>query len=438
MPTATVRTIRAFRRSGYPPGAYSSGAAGRTRVASSDGHRRGQERPTCPSPRSSARTTRAASPTPASRSSASTPRHDVPERPRERLGEPGEFPFTRGAAPRDVPQAAVDDAPVRRLRVREGVQRALQVPARARLDRPLDGVRPADPARPRLRRPALPRRGRPHRRRDRHDRRHADRVRRDPARPGLDVDDDQRARRGAAAALPARRRGAGRRRRRSCAARSRTTSSRSTSRAGTSSTRPRRSMRLTTDLFAYCKASTCRSGTRSRSPATTSARRAARRSRRSPSRSPTGSPTCRPRVDAGLAVDDFAPRLAFFFNGHNNVFQEVAKFRAARRMWAEIMRERFGAQDPKSLTLRFHTQTGGVTLTAQQPENNIVRVALQALRRGLRRHAVAAHERLRRGARAADRARREDRAAHAADHRATSPAPPTPSTRSPAPTSSRR
>ena len=83
-------------------------------------------------------------------------------------------------------------------------------------------------------------------------------------------------------------------------------------------------------------------------------------------------------IDAGLEVDHFAPRLAFFFNCHNNVFQEVAKFRAARRMWARIMRERFGASDPRSLKLRFHTQTGGVTLTAQQPENNIVRVALQA------------------------------------------------------------
>jgi methylmalonyl-CoA mutase, N-terminal domain len=82
-------------------------------------------------------------------------------------------------------------------------------------------------------------------------------------------------------------------------------------------------------------------------------------------------------LDAGLAVDDFAPRLAFFFNGHNNVFQEVAKFRAARRMWARIMRERFSAKDERSWKLRFHTQTGGVTLTAQQPENNIVRVALQ-------------------------------------------------------------
>jgi methylmalonyl-CoA mutase, N-terminal domain len=82
-------------------------------------------------------------------------------------------------------------------------------------------------------------------------------------------------------------------------------------------------------------------------------------------------------LDAGLAVDEFAPRLAFFFNGHNNVFQEVAKFRAARRMWSKIMRERFNAKDERSWRLRFHTQTGGVTLTAQQPENNIVRVALQ-------------------------------------------------------------
>ena len=77
-------------------------------------------------------------------------------------------------------------------------------------------------------------------------------------------------------------------------------------------------------------------------------------------------------------MDEFGPRLAFFFNGHNNVFQEVAKFRAARRMWAHIMRDRFGATNPKAQTLRFHTQTGGVTLTAQQPQNNIVRVALQA------------------------------------------------------------
>jgi methylmalonyl-CoA mutase N-terminal domain/subunit len=82
-------------------------------------------------------------------------------------------------------------------------------------------------------------------------------------------------------------------------------------------------------------------------------------------------------LDRGFAVDDFAPRLAFFFNCHNNVFQEIAKFRAVRRMWAEIMRERFGATDERAQTIRFHTQTGGVTLQAQQPEVNIIRVALQ-------------------------------------------------------------
>ncbi|MBE3096670.1 MAG: methylmalonyl-CoA mutase family protein [Acidobacteria bacterium] len=84
-------------------------------------------------------------------------------------------------------------------------------------------------------------------------------------------------------------------------------------------------------------------------------------------------------IDAGLEVDQFAPRLAFFFAAHTDLFEEVAKFRAARRLYARIMRERFGAADPKSWMLRFHTQTGGVTLTAQQPDNNIVRVTMQAL-----------------------------------------------------------
>jgi methylmalonyl-CoA mutase N-terminal domain/subunit len=82
-------------------------------------------------------------------------------------------------------------------------------------------------------------------------------------------------------------------------------------------------------------------------------------------------------LDRGFQIDEFAPRLAFFFNCHNNVFQEIAKFRAVRRMWAKIMRDRFGATDEKAQTIRFHTQTGGVTLQAQQPEVNIVRVALQ-------------------------------------------------------------
>ncbi|MGD8405683.1 MAG: methylmalonyl-CoA mutase family protein [Anaerolineales bacterium] len=84
-------------------------------------------------------------------------------------------------------------------------------------------------------------------------------------------------------------------------------------------------------------------------------------------------------LKAGLDVDDFAPQLSFFFNAHNSLLEEVAKFRAARRLWARIMRERFNAQNPKSWALRFHTQTAGSTLTAQQPENNVVRVTLQAL-----------------------------------------------------------
>src|SRR5262245_13050561 len=88
---------------------------------------------------------------------------------------------------------------------------------------------------------------------------------------------------------------------------------------------------------------------------------------------------CDAAVEAGLSPDEFGSRLSFFFNAHNDFFQEVAKFRAARRLWARIMRDRFGATNPKALALRFHAQTGGSTLTAQQPENNVVRVAIQAL-----------------------------------------------------------
>ena len=87
----------------------------------------------------------------------------------------------------------------------------------------------------------------------------------------------------------------------------------------------------------------------------------------------------RAAVEAGMAVDAFAPRLSFFFNAHNNLFEEAAKFRAARRMWAKIMRDRYGATNPKSWMMRFHTQTAGSTLTATEPENNIVRTTLQAL-----------------------------------------------------------
>src|ERR671916_3322937 len=139
---------------------------------------------------------------------------------------------------------------------------------------------------------------------------------------------------------------------------------------------PEGTMRLTTDLFAYCHERIPRwntisiSGYHFREKGCSAVQEVA-------FTLSSGIAYVQAAIDAGLAVDDFAPRLAFFFNGHNNVFQEVAKFRAVRRMWARIMRERFGAENPRSMMLRFHTQTGGVTLTAQQPINNIVRVALQ-------------------------------------------------------------
>ena len=84
-------------------------------------------------------------------------------------------------------------------------------------------------------------------------------------------------------------------------------------------------------------------------------------------------------LDTGLTIDSFAPRLSFFFVAHNNLFEEVAKYRAARRIWARIMKDRFNAENPRSMMLRFHTQTAGVTLTAQQPDNNVVRTTIQAL-----------------------------------------------------------
>src|SRR5271155_3533462 len=135
-------------------------------------------------------------------------------------------------------------------------------------------------------------------------------------------------------------------------------------------------MRLTTDLFQYCHERVPRwntisiSGYHFREKGCSAVQEVA-------FTLSSGIAYVQAAINAGLSVDEFAPRLAFFFNGHNNVFQEVAKFRAARRMWAHIMDERFGATNPKATMLRFHTQTGGVTLTAQQPENNIVRVALQ-------------------------------------------------------------
>ncbi len=141
---------------------------------------------------------------------------------------------------------------------------------------------------------------------------------------------------------------------------------------------PRPSMRLTTDLFAYCQERLPRwntisiSGYHIREAGASAAQELA-------FTLSNGIAYCEAAIAAGLSPDQFGERLSFFFNAHNHFFQEVAKFRVARRLWAEIMSERFGATNPRARALRFHAQTGGSTLTAQQPENNIVRVAIQAL-----------------------------------------------------------
>src|SRR5262249_45655077 len=125
---------------------------------------------------------------------------------------------------------------------------------------------------------------------------------------------------------------------------------------------PRPSMRIITDLFAFCRAEVPRWNTISISRCHIREAGADAGQQGGFTRA-HASAYVKAAVDRGLAVDDFAPRLAFFFNGHNNFLEEIAKFRAARRMWARIMKERFGARDPKSLALRFHTQTAGVALT---------------------------------------------------------------------------
>jgi methylmalonyl-CoA mutase N-terminal domain/subunit len=141
---------------------------------------------------------------------------------------------------------------------------------------------------------------------------------------------------------------------------------------------PKPSMRLITDIFAYCSKEVPKwntisiSGYHIREAGSTAAQELA-------FTLANGIAYVEAALDAGLAIDQFAPRLAFFFNAHNQFFEEIAKFRAARRLWAHIMKNRFGAKNPKSWQLRFHTQTGGSTLTAQQPDNNVVRVTIQAL-----------------------------------------------------------
>ena len=141
---------------------------------------------------------------------------------------------------------------------------------------------------------------------------------------------------------------------------------------------PRASMRIITDIFGFCRDQVPRwntisiSGYHIREAGSTAAQEIA-------FTLADGIAYVDAAIEAGLEVDDFAPRLSFFFNAHNNLLEEVSKFRAARRMWARIMKDRFGAKNPKSWQMRFHTQTAGSTLTAQQVDNNVVRVSLQAL-----------------------------------------------------------
>ena len=147
---------------------------------------------------------------------------------------------------------------------------------------------------------------------------------------------------------------------------------------GTYAYPPRPSMRLVVDVFRYCAANVPRwntisiSGYHMREAGATADQELA-------FTFANAIAYVQAALDAGLPVDDFAPRLSFFFVAQNNLFEEVAKFRAARRIWANIMRRRFAARNPRSLMLRFHTQTAGVTLTAQQPDNNVIRSAVQAL-----------------------------------------------------------
>ena len=143
-------------------------------------------------------------------------------------------------------------------------------------------------------------------------------------------------------------------------------------------------------------------------------------------------------VQRGLPVDRFAPQLSFFFDIHSDFFEEIAKLRAARRIWATLMKERFGATDPRAMRLRTHTQTAGVSLTAQQPLNNVARVAIQALAAVLGGRPVAPHELLRRDVGAPDRGGRDARAPDPADRRRGDGGHRARWTRSAAPTSSRR
>ena len=203
-------------------------------------------------------------------------------------------------------------------------------------------------------------------------------ARRRSARQRHRLDDDQRAGVDSAGDAPGGRAAARHSVRRSSAAPCRTTSSKSTPRAAPTSIPPKPSMRLVTDVMSYCAREVPQwntisiSGYHIREAGSTAVEEIA-------FTLSNAKAYLRAARDAGIDLDEVAPRISFFWNAHNDFFEEIAKFRAARYLWAHITRDEFGCHDPRSQMLRFHTQTGGSTLTAQEPENNVVRVTLQAL-----------------------------------------------------------
>ena len=305
-------------------------------------------------------------------------RRTSPAELRHRLGFPGEFPFTRGIQPTMYRGRLWTMRQYAGFATAGRIERALPLPARAGRQRPERRLRSADADGLRLGPSAGRRRGRPGRRRDRLDRGHGDAVRRHPARSRVDVDDHQRDRDHPAGALRRGRAAPGRAPRAA---------------VGHGAERHPQGVRRARHLHLPAAPVAAH---RHRHLRVLRARAAELEhdldQRLSHPRSridggagggvhlrPRASPTCRRRSTPASTSTSFGQRLSFFFNAHNDFLEEIAKFRAARRLWARIMRDRFDATNPRAQQLRFHTQTAGSTLTAQQPDNNIVRVALQAL-----------------------------------------------------------
>ena len=294
------------------------------------------------------------------------------------LGRPGEYPFTRGVQP------TMYRSRFWTMRQYAGFATAEETNRRFRylLDHGQTGLSVAfdlpDPDGLRLRRPGGRGRGRPGRGPDQQPRRHGGPGRRPAARRGQHLDDDQRDRAHPAGAVRGGRRGPGRGPRERISGTTQNDILKEYIARGTYIFPPRPSMRLVTDVFEFCARELPRwntisiSGYHMREAGATAAQELA-------FTLADAIAYVEAAVERGLDVDDFAGRLSFFFAAWSELFEEVAKFRVARRMWATIMRERFGATNPKSLLCRFHVQTAGSSLTAQSIDNNVVRTTIQAL-----------------------------------------------------------